>query len=247
MAGHSARAARRRAWVATMLALLVALLVAVAAVFLAMAVSVGQRGMGGGVGGGAGRIAPPLVAPVELMPLTIADARAANMAQPFATTAMVAAPPLRFIGGPDDAQRAVHCLTAALLYEAGDDGDGQRAVAQVVLNRARHPAFPATICGVVFQGSERRTGCQFSFTCDGALQRRYPAEMWQRAQGNAILALNGFVYAPVGLATHYHTDWVRPYWSPSLDKVAQVGTHLFFRWPGWWGTAAAFRRGVSGQ
>ena len=57
-------------------------------------------------------------------------------------------------------------------------------------------------------------------------------------------ALAGKVYQPVGHATHYHTDWVVPYWSGSLDKITAVGTHLFFRWRGWWGTPPAFRRRV---
>jgi hypothetical protein len=191
--------------------------------------------------------APPTVAPVALMPLAPADAVAANGEQPFVTGSIPAAAPFRFTGDAVNAARATDCLAAAVLYEAGDDPEGQRAVAQVVLNRARHPAFPSSVCGVVFQGSERRTGCQFTFTCDGALARRYSDGAWQRARGIAIDALNGAVYRPVGLATHYHTNWVRPYWSPSLDKLAQVGTHLFFRWPGYWGTPGAFRYGTGGQ
>ena len=68
---------------------------------------------------------------------------------------------------------------------------------------------------------------------------------WERARKLATGALNGAVFAQVGYATHYHTDWVVPYWSASLDKVAEVHTHLFFRWTGWWGTPPAFRRAVS--
>src|SRR3546814_20727166 len=98
-----------------------------------------------------------------------------------------------------------------------------------LIHRARHPAFPKSSCGVVFQGSERTTGCQFTFTCDGALARRYSDAAWQRACNNADLMLSGGTYPAVGLATHYHTDWVRPYWSDSLEKIAIVDTHLFFR------------------
>ena len=128
----------------------------------------------------------------------------------------------------------------------GNDAAGQRAVLQVVINRARHPAFPKSICAVVFQGSERRTGCQFSFTCDGAMARRYSGAAWGRAQQTARAALSGNVYAPVGLATHFHTDWVVPYWSDSLEKITAVGTHLFFRWPGGWGRPPAYRGRLSG-
>jgi hypothetical protein len=124
------------------------------------------------------------------------------------------------------------------MAEAGNGDDGQSAVIQVVLNRVRHPAFAKTICGVVFQGSQRASGCQFTFTCDGALARRYSAASWTRARNLAIQALDGRVYTRVGLATHYHTDWVHPYWSDALVKLARVNTHLFFRWPGYWGNAA---------
>lgn len=189
----------------------------------------------------------PQVAPVALKPLTLDDARTANARVPFVTHDLAAARAFRFRGSPEDFQRARDCLAAAVLYEAGDDDKGQRAVAQVVINRARHPAFPKSICGVVFQGAERTTGCQFTFTCDGALARRYSDLAWLRAQSVALAALNGAVDPSVGLATHYHTDWVRPYWSDSLEKIAAVDTHLFFRWPGFWGTPAAFRGSLGGE
>lgn len=189
----------------------------------------------------------PEVAPMELAPVTEADAKAQNAEIPLITKDFVAARPFIYAGSGDGRARARDCLAAAMLYEAGDDAKGQQAVGQVVINRARHPAFPKSICGVVFQGSERVTGCQFTFTCDGALSRRYSDAAWARAQANAETMLSGTVYSPVGLATHYHTDWVRPYWSDSLEKIAIVDTHLFFRWPGFWGTPGAFRGAVSGN
>src|SRR3546814_18161788 len=83
---------------------------------------------------------------------------------------------------PIDRARALTCLADAVYYEAASESDaGQRAVAQVVLNRVRHPAFPATVCGVVFQGSERASGCQFSFACDGAMARTPSGEAWRKA------------------------------------------------------------------
>ncbi|MGN6691125.1 MAG: cell wall hydrolase [Sphingopyxis sp.] len=189
----------------------------------------------------------PEVAPVELAPVSEADARAANAEIPLVTKGFVAARPFIYAGSGDGRARARDCLAAAMIYEAGDDAKGQQAVGQVVINRARHPAFPKSICGVVFQGSERATGCQFTFTCDGALNRRYSAAAWARAQANADRMLSGTTYPKVGLATHYHTNWVRPYWSDSLEKIAIVDTHLFFRWPGYWGTPGAFRGAVSGN
>jgi hypothetical protein len=129
----------------------------------------------------------------------------------------------------------------AIYYEAATEpAAGQRAVAQVVLNRVNHPAYPDTVCGVVFQGSERSSGCQFSFTCDGSLARRPAREWWDRAAGIARDALAGKVYAPAGLATHYHTLKVHPYWADSLDSVGTFGAHRFYRWRGEAGRAGAF-------
>jgi spore germination cell wall hydrolase CwlJ-like protein len=189
----------------------------------------------------------PEVVPMELAPVTEDDARAQNADVALITKGFVAARPFVYMGSGDAKARARDCLAAAMIYEAGDDAKGQQAVGQVIINRARHPAFPKSICGVVFQGSERTTGCQFTFTCDGALNRRYSDAAWTRAQNNADMMLSGGTYPPVGLATHYHTDWVRPYWSDSLEKIAIVDTHLFFRWPGYWGTPGAFRGAVSGS
>lgn len=186
---------------------------------------------------------PPEIAPVELMSVTPEKARAINAAIPFSKAPLVRAQPYYLERKAPGFERARDCLASAAWYEAGDDPAGERSVVQTVLNRLMHPAFPKTVCGVVFQGQDRATGCQFTFTCDGALVRRSPPEKaWLRAQAIAELALRGNVDPSVGLATHYHTDWVVPTWSGSLDKIAQVGTHLFFRFRGFWGQRAAMRR-----
>jgi spore germination cell wall hydrolase CwlJ-like protein len=187
---------------------------------------------------------PPPVEPVQVYALERNQALALNATIPFSRDPNPAARPFLFSGTETDLARATDCLAAAELYEAGDDAVGEAAVAQVVLNRVRHPAFPKSVCGVVFQGQERTTGCQFTFTCDGALARTPGQAAWERAREIARGALAGKVYKPVGHATHYHTDWVVPYWSDSLDKITAVGTHLFFRWRGWWGTPPAFRKSV---
>ena len=148
--------------------------------------------------------------------------------------------------GAIDRGRAVQCLTAAIYYEAASEPDaGQQAVAQAVLNRVRHPAFPPTVCGVVYQGSEH-VGCQFSFACDGSMARIPSRTAWDRAQRVALLALAGRVYAPVGLATHYHTYAVTPVWNRALVMTDAVGAHFFHRWKGYWGTPAAFHRHYAG-
>ena len=146
-----------------------------------------------------------------------------------------------------DRSRAEQCLTAAIYYEAASEpDDGQRAVAQVILNRVAHPSFPNTVCGVVYQGSERSTGCQFSFTCDGSLARVPSRFFWERARNVASAALAGYVYTPIGLATHYHTFAVHPYWDAKMLNVANIGAHRFFRMPGRAGEAAAYRFAYSG-
>jgi len=146
-----------------------------------------------------------------------------------------------------DRTRALQCLTAAVYYEAASEPDsGQRAVAQVVLNRVAHPAYPNTVCGVVFQGSERKTGCQFSFTCDGSMARRPSRMFWLRAEAVAMDALSGYVHTPAGLATHYHTIHVHPYWAPSLHYLGTIGLHRFYRFQGRAGQAGTFRFAYAG-
>jgi hypothetical protein len=184
---------------------------------------------------------PPAVEPVELMPIQPDAARQVNEKRPFDIAGPIpAAPPFHFSGTELSRGRAMACLAAAGWYEAGDDVLGEQSVLQVVLNRARHPAFPRTICGVVFQGSERTTGCQFTFSCDGSLQRRKPsATAWARAMALASSMLDGHVDPRVGIASHYHADWVVPYWAPTLVKLAQVRTHIFYSWKGKWGSPRA--------
>ena len=155
-------------------------------------------------------------------------------------TGPLAAQPFR-LGGALDASRDLECLTQAAYYEARGEGrDGMKAVAQVVLNRVRHRAFPNSVCSVVFQGAGRRTGCQFSFTCDGSMRGRVNRAAWNRAREVASAALSGAVEARVGNATHFHTTGVSPRWRTSLVRVSQVGDHLFYRFGGRSGSGAAF-------
>lgn len=136
---------------------------------------------------------------------------------------------------------ALECMTQAIYYEAASESDtGMRAVAQVVLNRMRSPIFPHTVCGVVYQGSQQRTGCQFSFTCDGSLARQPSLGGWIRARRIALAALSGSVERSVGLSTHYHANYVVPYWANSLDKVATIGAHIFYTMRGSLGRSPAF-------
>ena len=147
-----------------------------------------------------------------------------------------------------DRARAVHCMAQAVYYEAAREPlRGQQAVAQVVLNRMRHPAYPKSVCGVVFQGAARLTGCQFTFTCDGSLRWAPQADLWRRAEEVAKKALAGYVDRDVGSATHYHANYVAPYWAPTLVKMTQVGAHIFYRWTGPWGEPPAFTGRYAGR
>jgi hypothetical protein len=149
---------------------------------------------------------------------------------------------------PASALRAETCLTEAIYYEGALEPDnGQRAIAQVVLNRVRHPAYPDNVCGVVFEGQARSTGCQFTFTCDGSRARAPVPSLWARAHRIAKAALGGAVAPEVGLSTHYHADYVTPYWSASLDATGQIGRHKFYRWRGNNGQPAAFVMRYSGR
>jgi hypothetical protein len=189
----------------------------------------------------------PAVEPLVLKQVDKSLAKKVNDRTPMTSAPVLPAAPFLHVGGSESLARATDCLAATIFYEAGaEDVNGQMAVVQVVLNRMRHPAYPKTVCGVVFQGQERHTGCQFSFACDGSMRRVPSASAWQHAQGISRAMLNGLVYAPVGLATHYHTDWVLPAWSAKLDKVRVERTHLFFRYNGYWGSPQAFRGRYAG-
>jgi spore germination cell wall hydrolase CwlJ-like protein len=192
--------------------------------------------------------APPPPVPLLLKPVAPVEAMKLNAAIPIAEglNPRAASVVLR-ARTPLDQMRSLDCLAEAIYYEARSESEeGQRAVAQVVLNRLRHPTYPSTVCGVVYQGSERVTGCQFSFTCDGSLAHRPVGYSWTRARRIAAEALAGKVYAPVGHSTHYHTVAVLPYWASSLAKSAVIGAHIFYRWNGVWGQPAAFRQRYAG-
>ncbi|MEO6311244.1 MAG: cell wall hydrolase [Sphingomicrobium sp.] len=195
------------------------------------------------------RQSPPAVAETTPWSLRDVDAKTAqviNAAIPLAAAPNPPARPFKMREDDPAFPRALQCLTSAIYYEAANEPEeGQRAVAQVILNRMRHPAYPSSVCAVVYQGATRKTGCQFTFTCDGALLRSPTRNLWGRAAVVAKEALGGSVFKPVGYATHYHANYVVPYWATSLTKNAVETTHIFYRWPGWWGTPGAFAQHYS--
>lgn len=196
--------------------------------------------------------AAPLVAeaqPLDLAALPVDAAVAANAALAIAGAPNPAARAFVARGRTAiDQMRSLDCLAQAVYYEARSESeDGQRAVAQVVLNRVRHPSWPGSVCGVVYQGPMRAGGgCQFTFTCDGSLEMRPIGPGWYRARRIAATALAGGTFAPVGHSTHYHTHQVFPHWAPRLSKTAVIGSHNFYRLPGDWGMPGAFRQTYAG-
>lgn len=126
------------------------------------------------------------------------------------------------------------CLAEAVYFEArGESVKGQAAVAQVVLNRVRNPAYPKSICGVVYQNTNWRNRCQFSFACDGKKHQISEMPQWTVAQQVAKAVSAGQIWLPeVGSATHYHATYVRPRWARSMVKVDKIGLHIFYRTKG---------------
>ena len=116
-----------------------------------------------------------------------------------------------------------------------------------MVNRLRDRHFPKSVCGVVYEGWERRTGCQFSFVCDGSIARRRadPAS-WDRLRSLADQALNGYVSLEAGTATHYHAAYLRPNWIGSVAPIAAVGKHVFYRWKGRAGLPSALQGAYQG-
>lgn len=158
---------------------------------------------------------PPAPAPAASVPVAAAVKQAAKQAKQAKRA---------------ERSRDLECLTEAVYFEArGESRDGQLAVAQVVLNRVKHPAFPKSVCGVVYQGAKNRKGCQFSFACDGRAEHASESAAWRRAQKIAARALAGVVVGEIGSATHFHALRVQPSWGPGLRQTAQVGLHVFYK------------------
>lgn len=125
------------------------------------------------------------------------------------------------------------CLAEAVYYEARSESrSGQLAVADVVKNRVKSKHYPNTICEVIYQGAERPFACQFSFACDGSMDRAPRGAAWKRSKDIAQLSLTGHVPDLTKNSTHYHTVQINPNWAGTLEFKAKIGFHLFYR-PSW--------------
>jgi spore germination cell wall hydrolase CwlJ-like protein len=127
--------------------------------------------------------------------------------------------------------RELRCMATAIYFEARDEPiKGQIAVGQVIMNRIRSPYYPKTICGVVYEGERLRRGCQFSFTCTGKKNRVNELKEWAMSVKLAKQIISGEVWLPeVGYATHYHATYVKPPWRHELDRIVQIGAHIFYK------------------
>lgn len=123
------------------------------------------------------------------------------------------------------------CLQQNIYFEARNQSRlGQVAVAWVTLNRMTDTRYPNSICGVVWQPK------QFSWTHDGKPDRPSSNAVEQRAWEDAGLIAEVVLLdwaraktSPVERATHYHADYVDPYWRSSFERVTQVDNHIFYQ------------------
>jgi spore germination cell wall hydrolase CwlJ-like protein len=128
-------------------------------------------------------------------------------------------------------QAEENCLARAVYFEARSESEmGQMAVAKVILNRVKDPNYPKSICGVVYQGSQRRNSCQFSFACDGMPDDVKSPAAWAQSKRVAQKAISGNLNMgkAMGQATNYHADYVRPRWAKSMRKLVKIGNHIFY-------------------
>nr|WP_250889035.1 cell wall hydrolase [Mesorhizobium sp. dw_380] len=123
------------------------------------------------------------------------------------------------------------CLANGIYFEArGESVRGQAAVAQVILNRVRNPAYPNSICGVVYQNDSWFNRCQFSFACDGRKKRIENPVAYKTAQDIAMAVTAGKIFIPeVGSSTHYYAQYVHPGWARTMEKMTKIGLHIFYR------------------
>jgi hypothetical protein len=204
-------------------------------------------GVGSARRGAAAATLAILVSPGLAWGLDLPSSGAAPFGGPPLAPTLDAAPPFHLEADAATRARALDCLADAVYYEAaGEPREGREAVAQVVLNRVRHPNYPKSVCGVVFEGAARATGCQFTFTCDGSLRRTPEALGWRDALEVAAAALDGFVSPSVGGSTHYHALRVHPVWSAAMTPTRRIGAHQFYRLAGHRGSVEALAGAYAG-
>lgn len=133
-------------------------------------------------------------------------------------------------------EKEVACLAEAVYFEARSEGLlSQLGVAVVVLNRANLHDYPSNLCDVVHQsklwkGNPIRNKCMFSYWCDGKPERITDHDAYETSLFISKLALNGVTIKYIQDATHYHAQYVKPFWatSPRFKRLVQLGSHIFY-------------------
>ena len=134
-----------------------------------------------------------------------------------------------------DSDNDLHCLAEVVYFEArGEEFIGQLAVAVVVMNRVNNDKYPDNICDVAHQGLYHKNGvpvrhkCSFSYWCDGKKEIITDMDAWLRAIAVTQMVLSGITLESVSDATHYHANYVKPFWSKDAELVDQIGGHKFY-------------------
>ncbi|MEX3010078.1 cell wall hydrolase [Hoeflea sp. TYP-13] len=169
----------------------------------------------------------------------------ANASPVFAFKFSMATPRLLTLSAsnPSDTETGIErfCLALAIYHEArGEPFAGQFAVGITILNRVRSNAYPNTVCGVVYQNAAKLNRCQFSFACDRLSDLPGNPAVFKQSLQAAEFTSNikssldhdlvaGSPYKMLNVMTHYHRYDVRPVWSKKLDRLVQIGDHVFFK------------------
>jgi spore germination cell wall hydrolase CwlJ-like protein len=140
-----------------------------------------------------------------------------------------------------------NCMKEAIYFEAGNQPIiGKFAVAFVILNRVNHKQYPNTVCKVVHQGPISkwhkeargkivpiRGRCQFSYWCDGKVERFIHQSISYKESVNVAETIVGggqkFIFDPTDGATHYHATYVSPSWAHQLKKTVNIQDHIFYK------------------
>ncbi len=130
-------------------------------------------------------------------------------------------------------KKQLDCMAANIYFEAStQERIGKIGVAQVTMNRVRSPEFPNSICEVVFQGPKNKKHkhlCQFSWYCDGKPDVIRSKRMWRECVYIAKYVMLGGVPDITKKSTHYHADYVQPWWAKKMEKTVKLGDHIFYR------------------
>ena len=139
-----------------------------------------------------------------------------------------------------DANNDVYCLAQNIYFESGNQPMvGKIAVSHVVMNRVESSLYPDTICDVIYDAEYRenwlgnyvpvRNRCQFSWFCDGKSDEPVDSKTWIESLLLARRIYDGEWTDITEGATHYHADYIYPFWADSLNKTTTIDNHIFYK------------------